>query len=100
MHEPEWAEYYFIDIDTLRECDTYVKDMHLRLKRLKLEASDTKETKWTDTENTVILKVVIFGAFYPNYFLLKSPFYSNSECEIWNELKGHNPTKTVFVTFT
>lgn len=95
--EKEWADQYNLEVPALRECETYVKDLHLRLKRLQLKALSHEKFKWSDTEKNVILKVVISGAFYPNYFLRSSPNRTQNEREMYNAIDGRDPTKTIFL---
>lgn len=95
--EKEWADQYNLQVPALRECETYVKDLHLRLKRLKLKALSHEKFKWSDTEKNIILKVVISGAFYPNYFLRSSPNRTQNEREMYNMLDGRDPTKTIYL---
>lgn len=95
--ENEWADRYNLQVPALRECKTYVKDLHLRLKRLHLNALSYKKFKWSDTEKNIILKVVISGAFYPNYFLRASPNRIQNERETYNMLDGRDPSKTIYL---
>lgn len=95
--EKEWADQYNLQVPALRECETYVKDLHLRLKRLKLKALSHEKFKWSDTEKNIILKVVISGAFYPNYFLRSSPNRTQNERAMYNMLDGRDPTKTIYL---
>lgn len=95
--EKEWADRYNLEVPALRECETYIKDLHLRLKRLKLKALSHEKFKWTDTEKNIILKVVISGAFYPNYFLRSSPNRTQDERAMYNMLDGRDPTKTIYL---
>lgn len=96
-NEKKWANKYNLEVQALRECETYVNDLHLRLKRLELKALDHEKFKWTAIEKNVILKVVISGAFYPNYFLRASPNRSQNEREMFNQLDGRDPTKTIIM---
>lgn len=95
--EKEWANKYNLEVAALRECQTYVKDLHLRLKRLQLKAMSHGNFNWTDGEKNIILKVVISGAFYPNYFLRSSPNRTQNEREMYHMLDGREPTKTVYL---
>lgn len=95
--EKQWADRYNLQVPALRECETYVKDLHLRLKRLQLKALSYQKFKWSDTEKNIILKVVISGAFYPNYFLRSSPNRTQNEREMYNMLDGRDPTKTIYL---
>lgn len=95
--EKEWTDKFNLEVQALRECETYINDLHFRLKRLKLKPLSHEKFRWKDTEKNAILKVVISGAFYPNYFLRASPNRTQNERSIYNELDGRDPTKTIFL---
>lgn len=50
---------------------------------------------WTAAEKSIVLKCVIAGAFYPNYFM-RMPFHQENDREAHKELCGRDPNTTVF----
>lgn len=96
-NEKKWADEHSLEMRALCECDAYMGDLHSRLKRLELKALDHKKFKWTNTvEESIILKVVIYGAFYPNYFLRGPPIRPQDERAMFKLLDGRDPTKTIY----
>lgn len=71
--EREWANKFCLDIDALRECEIQINEIKRRLERMKIKAGQgVNNVQWNDNEKSIILKVVISGAFYPNFFARSS----------------------------
>ncbi|KAG4067051.1 hypothetical protein HA402_000042 [Bradysia odoriphaga] len=92
-----WADRYYLNERSLSEMSDLIKEIKERLDRFGIKDNeDTNRTNWTATEKSIILKVVIAGAFYPNYFV-----HSTSETEqreICRVLNGRDPSNTVYFT--
>ncbi|XP_037027912.1 probable ATP-dependent RNA helicase spindle-E [Bradysia coprophila] len=92
-----WADRYYLNERSLSEMSDLIKDIKERLDRFGIKDNEeTNRTNWTSTEKSLILKVVIAGAFYPNYFV-----HSSSEMEqreISRVLNGRDPSNTVYFT--
>lgn len=93
-----WCDRFGLDLKALRECRDLIKDIKCRILRLKLSPMQIGKNKWTDEEKHIILKVVIAGAFYPNYFIRDSPVRVRTEREMFESLGGNNPCNTVYFT--
>lgn len=100
MNENEriWCNRFGLEVVALRECKELIADLKKRLKRLRLHKTNRKNNPWTDNEKNVILKLVIGGAFYPNYFLRSSPKRLKNERDVFETLNGRDPTNTVYFT--
>lgn len=96
--EKEWAESNYLEIASLRECDEYVKDLRIRVKRMNLIDCSKCDVTWNRNEKYIVLKVVISGAFYPNYFSRSTNNKRESELEAEREktLGGRDSSDTVY----
>ncbi|XP_015591096.1 probable ATP-dependent RNA helicase spindle-E [Cephus cinctus] len=96
--EKSWAQRQFIQIRVLREVEALVQDITLRLKRVGIvETVGLNKVIWKDIDRHFILKVVIAGAFYPNYFVRRIPIDGSNEYEAIKVLGGLDPTNTVYL---
>lgn len=76
-----------------------IKDIEARLKGFgikKVNSSQVYQLK--DWERSLILKVIISGAFYPNYFIYNKQNDIEKERNKYHILCGHDPCKTVYFT--
>lgn len=97
--EKKWTESNYLELNALRECDEYVKDLRVRVDRMNL--IDCKcDLKWSRNEKYIVLKVVIAGAFYPNYFSrsTKAKRSQTFETEQFKTLGGRDLSDTVYFT--
>lgn len=63
-NEKIWGEKFFIDISAMYECHQQIKETTTRLENMGIKPFvGTLKTSWTDTEKTIILKVVIAGNY-------------------------------------
>lgn len=68
--EKRWAQRQFVQIKVLREIEVLVYEVTERLKRFGItESVGINKVMWDDEVRPFVLKIVIAGAFYPNYFL-------------------------------
>lgn len=98
--EREWGHKYCLDIDALNECHVQVNELKVRLKAMNIEPSNsTNHTQWNVNEKAIILKVVIAGAFYPNYFVRTSSVKcDDSANEMFKSIGTRDPRTTVYYT--
>lgn len=94
--ERKWAESNYLEVGSLRECDEYVRDFRLRVKRMNLIDCTKSNVDWNRNEKYIVLKVVIAGAFYPNYFSRSTKSKRCSEVETFKELGGRDVGDTVY----
>lgn len=97
--EQDFCRKHYLDIRSINECHQLVRELTLRLDKLGIyETCGPNRVHWTDQEKSIILKVVIAGAFYPNFF--STPPIANPmvERDIFHVLNGRDPNNTVFFT--
>lgn len=97
--EREWCDRFSLDIDALHECYTQVNEIKSRLERLRIiQLHGSKSIQWNDNEKSIILKVVITGAFYPNLFARTSLHKDGYIHQVFKTIGGHDPRNTVYYT--
>ncbi|KAL6437658.1 hypothetical protein ACFW04_004216 [Cataglyphis niger] len=96
--ERQWAQRNGIQLKTLCELDALVNEITQRLLKFGIEESiGVNKGIWQDTDRDFVLKVVLAGAFYPNYFVKRM---QNSELHKENiimSLGALDPLKTVYL---
>lgn len=98
MAEREWADNLYLDIDALYECNTQINELKFRLKKLNIRSNVDETIQWSPSEKAIILKVVIAGAFYPNYFA-RSPIHSNDYVnDLFKTIGTRDPRYSVYLT--
>lgn len=95
-NEDKWAKSNFLDICALRECHELIKEIRFRVRRMNLVELSTFD--WHDSEKYVVLKVVIAGAFYPNYFSRSTRTQRERIEEQFKTMCGKDPCNTVYFT--
>lgn len=98
IREEAWARRYFLQMRALRETATLVRELKERLEKMGI--SETKgqgRFTWSQQEKPLILKIVMAGAFYPNYFVRGSHGGQVDEKEAVRLLVGRDPFNTVFL---
>lgn len=94
--EREFCSKHHLDIRSLHECHQLVLELKNRLKKLGIhEITGNHRVRWSLKEKSIILKVVISGAFYPNFFTT-IPSNTMNERDIFYVLNGRDPNKTVY----
>ncbi|XP_048586381.1 ATP-dependent RNA helicase TDRD9 isoform X1 [Nematostella vectensis] len=92
--ENTWCRKKGIVVPRIREVDALVKDLTERLKDLNVRTVCPLYRKNSGTpDDLLILKLVIAGAFYPNYFTSGDV----DEVEANKIMSGHDPYKTVMI---
>lgn len=102
-NELSWARRYSVNIRAMKEMHLLVLELKDRLDKHHLNASDFSSNphsrvQWSESEKGFILKIVIAGAFYPNYFTLGKPAEDDHERSVYQALFGFDPKRTVFFT--
>lgn len=96
--EKEFCSNHSISRRSLYECYQLVLELKKRLFNLGIkERFGNRRTNWSEEEKSIILKVVISGAFYPNFFST-GPNNSTSERDTFCVLNGRDPNSTVYFT--
>nr|XP_026494263.1 probable ATP-dependent RNA helicase spindle-E [Vanessa tameamea] len=67
-NEVQWARRFYVQVRALRELDDMVRELRQRLSREGIEASKGN-SPWSKHELPLVLKVILAGAFYPQYFV-------------------------------
>uniref|UniRef100_A0A182JZG9 Probable ATP-dependent RNA helicase spindle-E n=1 Tax=Anopheles christyi TaxID=43041 RepID=A0A182JZG9_9DIPT len=93
-----WCKRYRLDIKSLSEMAELVHEITMRLQMANIRVvRGANNARWTDRERTVVLKVVMAGAFYPNYFIPTCVTDRElSDRMVYTEIGGRDPFSTVF----
>lgn len=95
--EKEWARRRSLRVRSLREMDAFIADVTSMLNEFGI--TDTIGTSWDslNIDRTFVLKFIMAGAFYPNYFV-KFPYnVVEYKRNIEKELGFRDPTNTIFL---
>ncbi|XP_078036812.1 putative ATP-dependent RNA helicase spindle-E isoform X2 [Augochlora pura] len=96
--EKKWASRNFVQIKVLREVKALVTELTKRLEKLGIKESEgINKVVWKKTEQPILLKFVIAGAFYPNYFVKHVPDVQANEYAGIKLLNGLDPSTTVYL---
>ncbi|XP_054743401.1 probable ATP-dependent RNA helicase spindle-E [Anastrepha obliqua] len=97
--EYNWAKRFFINLRSMKEMHLLVTELRSRLKSYGIrEQQAYQRVCWIDREMTIILKIIIAGAFYPNYFTRSNLNDTERERGIYHTLCGNDPCNTVYFT--
>lgn len=96
MAEKKWADQNLLEIAALRECAECVKELRVRIQRMNLIDCNKSNVRWSRNEKYIVLKVVIAGAFYPNYFSRSTNLKRSIEAQAVNKLGGRDLSDTVY----
>ncbi|KAL6256192.1 hypothetical protein P5V15_012308 [Pogonomyrmex californicus] len=98
--EKEWARRKSLRVRSLREVDAFVTEITYKLNFFGIkEMMDLGKISWESLEidRTFVLKFIIAGAFYPNYFV-KFPYnVHDHKRDIEKTLAFRDPMNTVFL---
>lgn len=76
-----------------------INELKERIKKLGLiEPTGAHKIIWTEQEKPIVLKTVIAGAFYPNFFVRSAEGSRANERDAYQVLGGRDPCNTVFLT--
>ncbi|XP_024080639.1 probable ATP-dependent RNA helicase spindle-E [Cimex lectularius] len=96
ISEHEWAKKYFVQVKSLKEIARLENEILERLKRLNIEVGreEIQNDLYTEKDKALILKLVLAGAAYPNFFSRSTP----DEKEAVKILGGRDPFSTIYLT--
>lgn len=96
--EEVWAKRFYLQRATLKDIARLEDEVRKRLKAFKIEQIVGHNcVKWKDTEKPLILKLVLAGAFYPNYFSRSGQGGQINEIDAVKMLGGRDPFNTVYL---
>lgn len=99
-HETEkmFGRRYHINIRAITEVSYLVDELTNRLANVGIkERTGVHRATWTDREKSIILKIIIAGAFYPNYFTQSSASDGQTvERTAYQTIGGLDPCNTVY----
>ncbi|XP_051160838.1 probable ATP-dependent RNA helicase spindle-E [Leptopilina boulardi] len=96
--EKKWAQRHFIQVRVLYEINHFTKELSSRLKNMGIvESVGEKRVFWDDNERALVQKIIIAGAFYPNYFVKNVKSLEESGKNSLKLVSGLDPSKTVFL---
>lgn len=96
MREQRWADDHFIQLKALKDMDLLVKEIKQRLSSIGIEEAIGPNIRpLTESQKALLLRVVLYGAFYPNYFTRDAVSGQIDEREAVKSLCGLDPFRTV-----
>uniref|UniRef100_A0A1A9WJJ3 Probable ATP-dependent RNA helicase spindle-E n=1 Tax=Glossina brevipalpis TaxID=37001 RepID=A0A1A9WJJ3_9MUSC len=99
QNEANWANRFFINLRSIKEMHLLVQEIRARLMSYNLkEQTSYQRVHWMEREKTIVLKIIIAGAFYPNYFTRSNLNDTDRERGIYHILCGNDPCSTVYFT--
>ncbi|XP_022219578.1 probable ATP-dependent RNA helicase spindle-E [Drosophila obscura] len=94
----QWAKRFQLSLRALSEMHLLVQELRLRCTKLGLLSISFPNRRINDDrERALMLKVVIAGAFYPNYFV-QSKSTPDGDRNMYAVISGLDPCRTVFFT--
>ncbi|XP_062122470.1 probable ATP-dependent RNA helicase spindle-E [Drosophila sulfurigaster albostrigata] len=97
--EHQWARRFCVCLRSLREMHLMVQDLQQRCTSMYLQNMPSSACKsWNDHEKAIVLKVIIAGAFYPNYFMRADKANEDYDSNIYRATNGNDPCRTVYFT--
>lgn len=96
--EKEWARRNNLRVKVLREINALVSDLTNKLQKIGIKETTT-EHMWEDyrVNRIFIIKVIIAGAFYPNYFVRSTQSTELCKSGTATLLYNRNPMNTVYL---
>ncbi|CAH0400477.1 unnamed protein product [Chilo suppressalis] len=94
-NEFQWARRFYVQVRALRDLDDLVRELRIRLSREGIESFKGR-SPWDRHELSLALKVIIAGAFYPQYFVQATQDEAR-EREAVRTLGGLDPRNTVYL---
>ncbi|XP_025201691.1 probable ATP-dependent RNA helicase spindle-E [Melanaphis sacchari] len=97
--EKTWASKNYIQLSAMRELYDLIDDVSNRLNRNFGIVANSGKMKWIKSEEkAMVCKVILAGAFYPNYFIRGTNNAYMDEHEVLKTLDEHDPYRTVYFT--
>ncbi|XP_071787183.1 ATP-dependent RNA helicase TDRD9-like [Asterias amurensis] len=97
MNERRWGEKNMIQINRIREVSEVAKELCDRLFKFNIKVprdSHRRRQQEDHVQDLLVLKLVLAGAFYPNYFMCEEP----NEADALKQLSGKDPCTTVMIS--
>ncbi|XP_071078923.1 ATP-dependent RNA helicase TDRD9-like isoform X1 [Haliotis cracherodii] len=94
MTERKWGESHFIQIRRINETSDLIRELEQRLERFNIQKASRPpffKGDYNSSKERLLLKLVLCGAFYPNYFLRGEV----DEGDAIRVLSNHDPMNTV-----
>ena len=92
--EKEFCIRHYLDVRSLHECHNMVQELTQRLEKLGIyELAGNDRLRLTEQEKSIILKMAIAGAFYPNFFATAPINNPMVERDVYRSLNGRDPRK-------
>uniref|UniRef100_A0A1A9UTM0 Probable ATP-dependent RNA helicase spindle-E n=1 Tax=Glossina austeni TaxID=7395 RepID=A0A1A9UTM0_GLOAU len=97
--ENDWAQRFFINLRSIKEMHLLVQEIRARLISFNIkEQTSYQRVHWMEREKPIVLKIIIAGAFYPNYFTRSNLNDTDRERGVYHTLCGNDPCSTVYFT--
>lgn len=97
--ERDFCNRHFLDVRSLHECHQLVQELTKRLDKLGIrQFTGSERVNWTDQEKTIVLKMIIGGAFYPNFFATAPINNPMIERDVFHVMNGRDPNNTIYFT--
>ncbi|XP_060805355.1 probable ATP-dependent RNA helicase spindle-E [Amyelois transitella] len=93
--EAQWARRFYVQVRAMKELDDLVRELRMRLSREGIEPLKGN-SPWDKHEISLVLKVIVAGAFYPQYFVQVSSD-EDRERNAVKMLGGLDPRNTVYL---
>ncbi|KAL0112947.1 hypothetical protein PUN28_012296 [Cardiocondyla obscurior] len=97
--EKEWARRNSLRVRSLREMDAFINEINHKLRDFGItDTMGPKKDAWENENRIFILKFIIAGAFYPNYFVKFPHNVNDRKRDIEKTLALRNAENTVYLT--
>lgn len=100
QEEKEWAKRKSLRVKSLREIDAFITELTMKLRHFGIkETMGSNKNTWENLciDHTFIIKMIISGAFYPNYFIKFPNKMEDCKQNIEKQLSFRNPINTVIL---
>ncbi|XP_014672536.1 PREDICTED: putative ATP-dependent RNA helicase TDRD9, partial [Priapulus caudatus] len=91
--EYNWCRSFMIQMKRLHDTEMLITELQKRLANFNIHPPSMPTSNYMASEDSLVLKMVLCGAFYPHYFI-------NGELDeacVVKELSGKDPYKTVMI---
>ncbi|GAB1862348.1 Putative ATP-dependent RNA helicase TDRD9 [Camponotus japonicus] len=98
QEEREWAKRKSLRVKSLREIDAFIAELTMKLRPFGIkETMGSNKNTWESLciDRTFIIKIIIAGAFYPNYFVKFPHKVEDYKYNIEKLLSFRDPMNTV-----
>lgn len=95
--EEAFCKHHFLEMRSLHECNLLVNELRERLMKLRITVpTGANRVIWSDQMKSLILKLIIGGAFYPNIYLHSTIDKDENDRSASKHLHERDPRNTVF----